>query len=295
MNAISVLQLFLLAAIWGGSFLFMRMGAPVLGATWLVELRVGLAALFLTLVAILLKKAVSFRGVKKHFIILGFFNSVLPFMLFGYAAHTLSASLLSILNATAPIWGGLIMAIWYKEAISPKALLGMAAGICGVAILVGFDPVVLQPGSALAVGAAVMAAGSYGIASAYARSAMTVEPFNNAYGSMWAATLILMPLLPFDVPQQMPDLTISLAVLALGVICSGVAYLLYFRLISDIGPASTLTVTFLIPMFGVLWGYLILDETLGWHTLVGSLVVISGTILVTGFSIKSLIRSQHVD
>lgn len=293
MSAVSIFQLFLLAAIWGGSFLFMRMGAPVLGATWLVELRVGLAALFLTLVAVLLKKTVSSKGLKRHFMMLGFFNSVLPFMLFGYAAHTLSASLLSILNATAPIWGALITAVWYKEAITPKAILGMLLGICGVAILVGFDPVLLQPGSGLAIVAAVMAAACYGIASTYARGAVSVEPFNNAYGSMWAATLILLPLLPFDPPQQVPDISVSLAVLTLGVVCSGMAYLLFFRLISDIGASSTLTVTFLIPMFGVLWGHIVLDEQVGWHTLAGSVIVITGTILVTGFSVSHLFQRRN--
>lgn len=298
MNAISIFHLFSLAAIWGGSFLFMRIAASTFSTVWLVEFRVGLAALFLTLVAWFLRKPVSFRKHYKHFFILGFFNSALPFFLFSYGAQTLTASLLSILNATAPIWGGLIMAIWYKEKLTPKAMLGMCLGIVGVSILVGFDSALLEPGSLWAVFAAVGAACSYGIATTYTRSAVSVEAFSNAYGSMWGASLILLPLLSFFPMYAAPDITASTtvmsSVLALGIVCSGIAYLLYFRLVADIGAASTLTVTFLIPMFGVLWGSVVLDEMIGWHTLIGSLVVVTGTALVTGFSPRVLFRSKMV-
>ena len=290
MSALSVFHLFSLAAIWGGSFLFMRIAAPVLGSAWLVEFRVGLAALFLTMVAWFLKKPVSFRRHYKHFLILGLFNSALPFWFFSYAAQTLTASLLSILNATAPIWGGLIMSLWYREKLTYKAILGMALGVLGVSILVGFDGVITQQGSLLSVFAAIGAAFSYGIATTYTRSAVSVDAFNNAYGSMWAATLWIIPLLAFYPIQGEPDLTIVSSVIALGVVCSGIAYLLYFRLVADIGAAPTLTVTFLIPMFGVMWGALLLDEPVGWHTLAGSLVVITGTALVTDFSPKVLLK-----
>jgi drug/metabolite transporter (DMT)-like permease len=107
---------------------------------------------------------------------------------------------------------------------------------------------------------------------------------------MWGATLLLAPAVPFAPPSAMPTPTIALAVLALGVLCSGIAYLLYFRLIADIGATSALTVTFLVPVFGVLWGHAILGEPLGWNTFVGALVVIVGTALVTGFDAAALFR-----
>jgi drug/metabolite transporter (DMT)-like permease len=105
---------------------------------------------------------------------------------------------------------------------------------------------------------------------------------------MWAATLLIAPAVPFFPAAQAASPAVIGSVVALGVVCSGVAYLLYFRLIDDIGAAPGLTVTFLIPVFGIIWGYLFLNETIGWHTIAGSIVVIAGTALVTGFSLERL-------
>ncbi len=292
MDSASFVRLFSLAAIWGGSFLFMRIGAPVLGAAWLVEWRVGLAALFLALVGWHLRKRLQAAVHWRHYLVLGLFNSALPFLLFSYAAQTLSASLLSILNATAPIWGAVIVALWTRSPLAARTLAGLLLGIVGVALLVGFDSVAWRPGAPLAICAALGAAFCYGIASTYARTARTVDAFSNAHGSMWAATLLLLPVVPFFPMAGTPDVPVFASVVALGVLCSGIAYLLYFRLIQDLGAPSALTVTFLIPMFGVFWGHLFLDEVVGWYTLAGSLVVIVGTALVTGFSLRRLFLSK---
>ena len=290
MTPTSLARLLALSAIWGASFLFMRMGAPVLGPTWLIGSRVLLAALFLALVGAVLRKPLDARRNALHYLVLGLFNSALPFLLFAIAARTLSASLLSILNATAPIWGAVIGALWTRSALPARSLLGLALGVAGVALLVGFDPSTLRQGAPLAIALGLAATLSYGVATNYAKSARKVDPFANAHGSMWAATLLIAPLAPFAPPVAMPDTTIALAVIALGIVCSGIAYLLYFRLVADIGAASALTVTFLVPVFGVLWGHLFLGEPLGWNTLVGALVVIVGTALVTGFSPATLLR-----
>jgi len=297
MDSASLVRLLCLAAIWGGSFLFMRIGAPVLGAAWLVEWRVGLAALFLAAVGWYLRKRLQLGEHWRHYLMLGFFNSALPFLLFSYAAQTLSASILSIRNATAPIWGAVIVALWTRTLLAGKTLAGLLLGIIGVALLVGFDTVALRPGAPLAIAAALGAAFCYGIASTYARTARSVDAFSNAHGSMWAATLLMLPVVMFFPMTGTPDGTVIASVIALGVVCSGVAYLLYFRLIQDLGAPSALTVTFLIPMFGVFWGHLFLGEVIGWYTLAGSLVVIVGTALVTGFSLRQLYFSkadQHV-
>jgi drug/metabolite transporter (DMT)-like permease len=294
MTTASLARLLALSAIWGASFLFMRMGAPVLGPTWLIGCRVLFAALFLAVVGAALRKPLDARRNAGHYLVLGLFNSALPFLLFAFAARTLSASLLSILNATAPIWGAVIGALWTRTALSPRAMLGLALGVAGVALLVGFDPSALRAGAPLAIMLALAAAVSYGIATNYAKSARKVEPFANAHGSMWAATLLIVPAMPFVPPAALPSLPIALAVLALGIVCSGIAYLLYFRLVADIGAASALTVTFLVPVFGVLWGHLFLGEPLGWNTLAGALVVIVGTALVTGFSPSALLRRPTV-
>ncbi len=157
-------------------------------------------------------------------------------------------------------------------------------GTCGVALLVGFDDVASKPGAMVAIGAALLAAISYSIASAYAKSAASVEPFANAHGSMWAATLLVIPALFFFPSPGEPTAGIMAAALALGVMCTGVAYIIYFRLIEEVGTTSALTVTFLNPLFGILWGALFLNEVIGWYTIAGAAIVIAGTALVTGFS-----------
>lgn len=293
MNAASLARLLALSAIWGASFLFMRIGAPALGPVWLMEARVLLAGLFLALLALSLRKPLAWRRHWRHYLVLGALNSALPFLLFGYAALTLTAALLSILNATAPLWGALLAAVWQRKLPDGRTLTGLALGVAGVSVLVGFDRIALQPGAGLAMVASLGAACCYGVASLYAKSARSSDPFANAHGSMWAATLLLLPAVPFFPAPQTPGPDILVAVLVLGVVCSGVAYQLYFRLISDIGAAPALTVTFLIPLFGVLWGGLFLDEQVGWHTLVGGAVIITGTALVTGFSPRWLRRPSR--
>jgi drug/metabolite transporter (DMT)-like permease len=283
MSTANLLRLILLAAIWGGSFLFMRIAAPVLGPAVLIEYRVVFASLFLLAVALLMKKPLDLRRNWKHYLILGFFNSALPFLLYAYAARTLSASVMAVLNATAPIWGALIGAMWQRQMVSARVMLGLVMGTGGVALLVGFDHASSREGAGLAIAAALFAAFNYGIASTYAKSARAVEPFANAHGSMWAATLLVLPSLAFFPQPGQPTAGIMGAALALGVLCSGVAYLLYYRLIRDVGPTSALTVTFLSPLFGILLGTLFLNEVVGWYTILGSAIVIVGTALVTGF------------
>ncbi|MYN09454.1 DMT family transporter [Pseudoduganella aquatica] len=283
MSTANLLRLFLLAAIWGGSFLFMRIAAPVLGPAVLIEYRVVFASLFLLAVALLMKKPLDLRQNWKHYLVLGFFNSALPFLLYAYAARTLSASVMAVLNATAPIWGAVIGAVWHRQMVSARVMLGLVMGTGGVALLVGFDHASSREGAGLAIAAALFAAFNYGIASTYAKSAKAVEPFANAHGSMWAATLLVLPSLAFFPQPGQPTVGIMGAALALGVLCSGVAYLLYYRLIRDVGPTSALTVTFLSPLFGILLGTLFLNEVVGWYTILGSAIVIVGTALVTGF------------
>ena len=284
MTTASLFRLLILSAIWGGSFLLIRIGAPALGPVPLMEARVLLAALFLAAVALLLRRPLAWRAHWRHYLFIGLFNSALPFLLFGYAALTVSAAMLSILNATSPLWGALITAVWQRAPLGRRTLAGLALGIAGVGLLVGFDRVVVQPGAGFAIAASLAAALCYAVASNYAKTAKTVEPFANAHGSMWAASLLLAPALLLFPPAATPAPGMLALVAALGVVCTGVAYLLYFRLIEDIGAAPALTVTFLIPLFGTFFGWLVLDEAVGWHTLAGGAVVIAGTALVTGFS-----------
>lgn len=282
------LRLLLLAAIWGSSFLFMRIAAPVIGAVWVTELRVVLAAVFLAGLGFYLKKRLQPVRYAQHYLTLGFFNSAFPFLLFAYAAQTVAASLLAILNATAPIWGAVIAAASGREPVTKRTLLGLGFGIVGVVLLVGFDASMASEAALPAVFAALAASLSYGIASNYVASASNVDSFGNAQGSMWASTLFLLPLAVFYPLREVPPPAVISAVATLGILCSGIAYILYFRLIHDLGAISALSVTYLVPLFGILWGYLFLSESIGWHTLSGAVIVLTGTMLVTGFSPRAL-------
>ncbi|WP_176679161.1 MULTISPECIES: DMT family transporter [Vibrio] len=289
----SFLKLIMLAAIWGGSFLFMRIAANPLGPAVLIEARVLCAAITLLLVSFYLKRKLSFNVHAKHFFILGLFNTALPFLFFAYAAQTLNASTLAILNSTAPIWAAIIGAIWTKTALESKVLLGLGIGVTGVCVLVGWDAMNIGQEAIIPIFAAVMAAFSYGIASNYTKTAPKVEAFNNAHGSMWAAVLIVLPFVFFIPMREAPDLTITTSVILLGAVCTGLAYLLYFNLINELGAPSALSVTFLIPVFGILWGNLFLDEAIGINTVVGSILVITGTMLVTGLSPAQMIKNAR--
>ncbi|MCS0288504.1 DMT family transporter [Vibrio alginolyticus] len=292
MTAVSFFRLLCLAAIWGGSFLFMRVAANTFGPAYLIEFRVPFAAVALLLIAVCLKKKLTLTAHTKHFFIIGLFNSAVPFLLFAYAAQTLNASTLAILNSTAPIWGALVGFVWYRSPLTAKSVLGMLIGIGGVAVLVGLDTSTIGEEAMLPIAASLMASFSYGIATNYTKNAPQVPAFDNAHGSMWAAVIWVLPLLPFLPMRAEPSHFEWSSVVTLGVVCTGFAYLLYFRLVSDIGPASALTVTFLVPVFGILWGYLVLDEPVGSNTIIGTILVLSGTMLVTGFSPTAMLAKR---
>ncbi len=174
------------------------------------------------------------------------------------------------------------------------ALIGLLLGISGVGVLVGFDPSMLNEGAGLAALAAVGATMFYSASAIYVQRNPVTDPLMTALGCMLVSTIAVTPAAPFFLPASMPSPLVIASVLALGILCSGIAYLIYFRLIADIGPASALTVTFLIPVFGILWGAVFLNEHLGWNTLIGSIIVIIGTALVTGFRPAFLRARQQV-
>lgn len=297
MSLAHLFQLVLLAAIWGASFLFMRVAVPALGPVWLIEWRVLLAAGLLALAGRWFRHSLQLRTHWRHYLVLGLFNTALPFVLFAWAAQTLTASLLSVVNATAPIWGAVIAWVWKREPLKGRVAAGLALGVTGVILLMGLDPAMLQPGSGQVLALVLLAPFCYALASHYARSAgHALTPYAHAHGSMWAATLLLGPLLPFAGHAPWPvggTPWVWGAVLALGLFCTGLAYLMYFRLVAALGAASALTVTFLIPVFGILWGHFFLGEAVGWQTVAGAVVVLTGTALVTGFDPRTLWARQE--
>ncbi|MDQ8020782.1 MAG: DMT family transporter [Moraxellaceae bacterium] len=278
-----------LGAIWGASHLFTRVAVPALGPVALIAARVLLAATLLAVLARFYRQQGNPLRPTRFMFGIGVLNTALPFFLLAFAAQSLTASMLSILNATAPIWGALISSVHARRLPPWRVGCGLALGMLGVGLVVGLDSVLQAPGSGLAVAAALTATLSYGFSSQLIRwYGKGVAPFQLAHGSMWWAAIAILPWLGAAPPRAMPGTWALLGVLVLGLLCTGVAYVMYFRLVERAGAMRALTVTFLVPVFGVLWGHAVLDEPLGPHTLAGTVVVLLGTALATGFSPRQL-------
>jgi drug/metabolite transporter (DMT)-like permease len=281
----SFLRLILLAALWGGSFLFLRVAAPVLGAlpTTFVRVLLGAGGLALLLVALRLRP--RFGGKLAATLALGVVNSGIPFLMFALAARSLPAGYSAILNATTPLMGVLIGALAFGERITAARVGGMVLGMAGVAVLAQAGPVALTPQVLGGMAACLVATACYGLAGFLTRRWITerggLDSRIVALGSQLGAVLVLVPVVAWELLRQPQAAATWLAapaqvwgaLLALGLLCTALAYVLYFRLIADVGPLKALTVTFLIPLFGVAWGWLLLGEpaTLA-HAAGGSLI-----------------------
>jgi len=283
--------LLLLAAVWGASFLFYRVAVPVLGPFVLVELRVLLAGLALLAYALIVRKKLELRANLGKLFILGLLNSVIPFTLIAAAQLTLSASLASILNATTPLFAAIAASIWLSEKLSVKRLMGLPIGVLGVAALVGWSPLEFNAQVALAVGMMLLAALAYALAGIYIKHQLTgVSGLTLAAGQQLSAAAMLIVPATLNVPTTPPSLTVALAVLALALVSTALAYLLYFYLMAEVGPTKTLSVTYLIPLFGSLWGVLFLQERFTAGMLVGLALVMLSVTLVNEVSLPFLRR-----
>lgn len=283
MGARDLGALLLLSALWGASFIFIRVAVPALGPFVLVELRVGLAAVALALCAVLLGRLPKLRARWRQFALLGTVNAAIPFSLISAAEINLTASLAAILNSTTVMFTALVAAVWMGDALTARKVVGVVFGIIGVAVLVGWDPITLDWIVVLSVGAMLAASLSYALGAVYAKQTFAGSPpLAIAIGQMTAATMLVLPLAAVSLPDERLSTTVVLSVLGLALLSTAVAYMLYFRLIENVGPTSTSTVTLLVPLFGLLFGVLLLDEPVGLGTLAGLVLILSSVTLVTG-------------
>lgn len=276
-------ELAVLAALWGASFLFMRLGAAEFGPVALAAVRVAGAALVLI-------PLLHWRGqmgeLRRHWraiFVVGVTNSALPFLFFSYAALSISAGLSSIFNASAPLWGALVAWCWLRERPTLARTLGLAIGFAGVVGL-AWEKASFKPGgSGWAIVACLAAALCYGFSANFTRKRLQgVAPMAVAAGSQFAAALLLALPALWWWPATAPSAHAWAMVALLAVLCTGLAYLLYFRLIAHVGAANAIAVTFLIPAFAVLWGWLFLAEALTPAMAIGCAVILLGTALATG-------------
>ena len=287
MNGRYQLEFLLLAALWGASFLFMRVAAPEFGPLPLMLLRCLVGALVLLPIAWAREGGRLFRIGRANsgrLLLAGIFNSAIPFVMFGYAALALNAGFSSILNATAPIFGAIVAYVWLKERLTRWRIAGLAIGIAGVVVL-SWDKASFRGDGAggWAVLACLVATFCYGIAGNFVKRRLGgVHPLLVAAGSQVGATLVLLPPGLAGWPQQSPSMVAWASALALGSACTGLAYVLFFRLIANVSASVALSVTYLIPLFGIGWGWLFLSETVDLPMVIGGAIVVLGTALATG-------------
>ncbi|WP_228488172.1 DMT family transporter [Caenimonas koreensis] len=294
-----VTDFILLAAIWGASFLFMRWGVVEFGAIAVAFLRVTVATAFLLPLVVLRGHGSLLRAHWKKIFIVGVINSGIPFVCFAYALLSITTGLSAILNATVPLFGALVAWVWLKDRPTAARIAGLVIGFVGVAML-AWDEASFKPdASGLAPGLAVMAClvGTlcYGIAANAAKRYLTGLPaLVTAAGSQMGSTAALaLPALLYW-PAKTPGIHAWLATVALGVVCTGIAYVLYFRIIERAGPARAVSVTFLVPVFAVLYGVLFLHESVTAWMLVCAAVIICGTALSAGLITMARWRGKQL-
>ena len=285
MKRIDIAELLLLAALWGASYLFMRLGAVEFGAFALAGVRSLCAVLIMV-------PFVAWRGgfgdwkkYWKDILVVGFTNSALPFVLFSYAALSITAGMSAVINATVPLFAATIGWLWLKDTLTPTRLLGLAIGFAGVLWLVA-DKASFKPGAShvgWAIVACLAATFLYGFSANFSKRRLAdAAPVSVAAGSHLVSAIVLfVPMLALW-PATNPSPRAWSAAFALAVLCTAFAYVLYYRLIVKVGAARTVTVAYLIPVFGVLWGALFLGESFTLDMALGCAVILVGVALTTG-------------
>lgn len=282
MKTSHLIELLMLGAIWGASFMLLKTTVPAFGVFALVEVRASLAALFLLPVVYFTRQWTDLAANWVKLLFVGATNTAIPFCLFAYTSLHLDAGLTSILNATAPMFGAIIAYFYLQDRIGIHGVIGTLLGFLGV-VVISQDTQSASPVTLLPVLTALVATACYGLAACFMKKHLSgIKPFAIAAGSQVFAALMLLPLAVFTWPEVNPDATTWTAALFLAVVCTGVAYIMYFDLIAKVGASQAMTVGYLVPMFGILWGMLVLDEVLSTYAMVGGSCIILGVMITTG-------------
>jgi drug/metabolite transporter (DMT)-like permease len=274
-------RLFGLAAVWGLAFVFIRVSVAPLGPVALTVIRTFVAGCALLLVAHALGVRLEWGGRWRRFVAFGVVNSAIPFMLISAAEKAMTAAFAAILVATAPLFGALIAAVWVREPLTAARVVGLVTGVLGVALLVGWQPAGAELPPAWSIAATLAAAAGFGLAANYARLKLQDIPaMAAAAGGQLSAGVLLLPFVAVVPPTAMPTPLEWASAAALALLSSALAFVLYFRLIANVGAVKTLTVNFLSPLVGVTGGVLLLGEPVTVNMVVGTAVILVGTALV---------------
>lgn len=281
--------LLLLGAIWGASFLFIKVAGQEMQPFFLVEVRLGLAAITLSLVSI--AKPGTFKLIRdnwKTVTVLGLLNCAVPYVLITWGEIYINSGLAAIFNACTPLWAGALGFVWaWAERLSPGRVIGLFLGMAGVILVVSgnlehkgdVDPMMWLLGQ----GAVLLASLSYAIAGIYGRNKLKGQPAHvGATGQLITGALMLLPFAAFQIPTKMLSFQALGSIVTLSIVGTAVATLLFFWLLSNVGAMGTMLVTYLLPGFALMWGALLLNEPVTWGAIAGLAFVLFGITFTTG-------------
>lgn len=277
-------QLVALSALWGASFMLIRIASPLLGPNVLAVLRIGMATATLAV----LMRAMRHRWPLQHWrelALVGALSVAIPFLLYAWAALHLPAGYSSLLNSTAVVFGIFAAAWWKEDTLTARKLIGCVCGFAGVALIVGLGPVEPSPAVILAALGCIGASACYGVSTSLMKRAISrMQPLEIAAGIHALALVMLLPGAVWSWPQAQFTAGALAAVAVMGIVTSGLAYWLHLRIMVHVSPVAAMSPTFMIPVFGVIWGHVFLGEQLGTGIYVGGALVLLASALVTGFN-----------
>ena len=271
---------------WGASYLFMRFAVPYFGPVAMIELRVLVAGTALALFVYATRGAIGWREHWPAYLFVGAVGLALPFALIAQALTVIDASTAAILNALAPLFATLVAAAWIRDPVTPAKLAGIVLSIFGTAVLVGWTPAPISARELLAASLSVLATAFYGYTIVFTKVKLKgANPIGTSAATLLFAAAVLLPLVPFvPPPRPLGEITATawLAVAGLAIVSTTVAFIFYYRLIADIGPVKAITVTLLVPVFGMFWGVLFLGEPVTPGRIAGCTIILSGCALILG-------------
>lgn len=273
----------MLAALWGGSYLFMRIAVPTLGTVWMIELRLLVGGLALLAFLAASRLSVGWREHWPAYLFVGAVGVCLPFLMIAEALKVIDASTAAILNALSPLFGALVARVWLGEPLGARRIAGIALCIAGTAILVGWTPRPMSSAEMLAALYSIAATAIYGFTSVFTKVRLKgAQPLGTSAGTLLLGALALAPIAALTpLPSAVPA-GAWLATGALALLCTSAAFILYYRLIADVGPVKAISVTLLVPVFGMLWGVLFLGEALTPGRVTGCVIILAGCALILG-------------
>ncbi|MCC9607736.1 DMT family transporter [Blastopirellula sp. JC732] len=282
MRPSDTIKLTILASIWGASFLLMRIMAPALGPFGLASSRLLIAGIILSIWFTSRGLEIEWRRNWRQYTVIGLLNAAIPFTMFGVAALYIPAGYSAVINATTPIFGVVWSAFIFQDRPTPMMIVGAILGLIGVGVIAGLGPVETSWALLASIGACLTAAICYSAAGVYIKTHTgRLKPMGVASAAQLIGGAVLIPGLAFYPPK--PELftpTVIAATITLALLCSAIGFVLYYQLLADCGPTKALTVTYIVPVFGVLWGALFLGETITPVMIGGMALVIGGTFLL---------------